>query len=208
MKFVKTLPCLGLVLASASASAVTIDLGAGSGSAFDFDAVSGTAPTGLFVGADLTITAGATSGQGVVNATSTSLGVNDLATSSDGSDDLDEQFGETLTFEFNFDGSLTGIDLTGVAATERLTITNLDSGDSVQLVDGSSGLSGTTLNGFDAITTLDFIFGSGDQILFTVDGTASPGTVLGIQTVTVIPTPSTAAALLLAGGGLLARRRG
>ncbi|MEO1235970.1 MAG: hypothetical protein AAFX76_04200 [Planctomycetota bacterium] len=194
----------GLAL-SGAASAVTIDL-TGSGGTFDFDAVSGTAPTGLFPGADLTITAGSTSGQGVVNATGTSLGVNDLATSGDSTDDLEEGLGETLTFEFNFDGTLTGIDLTGVSDPERLTIQNLDTGDSVELVDSGSPLSGTQLGGGDAITTLNLSFSSGDDLLFFLSGTAPGGSLLGLQTITVVPTPATGATLALIGLSLLRRR--
>ena len=240
MKLTRPLACVAASLAASFAAALTTPASAQESVTLDFsdpyagvfntfvDAIDGgpttvTAPLALGRLETLTLT-GATAnpagGQLVVR--NGVLGVQSDPTGSP-SPFVDELTNDLLTLSFNFDGTLTGIDLEGLNFRTfgigglAYNVANLDApAGSVDLVgpyfgSGASGPNGETQTQPDqSVTGLSLDFSAGDQIQFfetNAGGSLTASLQIQSLTVTVIPAPATGALLALAAGLLITPRR-
>jgi hypothetical protein len=128
---------------------------------------------------------------------------------------INDSGNDELAFSFNFDGALTGLDVTGLVGDDRANLSKSASGGTSttgfvleSFYANSPPANTITLDADQSVTNLTdiddtfFTFSAGD--VFTL--TAGLGGNYGLQTITVIPTPTTAA-LLIPALGLLRRRR-
>ncbi|MEL7087042.1 MAG: hypothetical protein AAGL98_01140 [Planctomycetota bacterium] len=220
----------GLVISTLSAQAVVLDVtGVGTGTPVDANNVL-LAGLPIEAGSSQTVDiAGRTFGGGggllVTGTTGLGIQTNDTGGSPATDNNINEL--DRLAVIFNFDGSVTGLDLEGLLTTfsnqERASVSlvrDLDLGTQTELAsfefidnnlsffDGTAPAGTTVLDpGDSTVFPLGLSFEIGDALVFETSNSSLAS--YSLQSITVVPTPATAGMLALAGGLLAGRcRRG